>query len=51
MGKHLVLDTSPLEHAIQFKNLPPSVLWMHAPFYDTGWKNVKLIPCEKRSSL
>ena len=41
-GKHLVLDTSPPEHAIKFKKLPSSVLWMHAPFYGVGWKNFKL---------
>lgn len=42
MGKHLVLDTSPPEHAIKFSKLPPSVLWMHEPFYGYGWKNFRL---------
>lgn len=42
MGKHLVLDTSPPEHAIKFKGLPSSVLWMHEPFYGCGWKEFKL---------
>lgn len=42
MGKHLVLDTSPPEHAIKFNKLPPSVLWMHEPFYGYGWKTFRL---------
>src|SRR5204863_9320657 len=42
MGKHLILDTSPPEYAVKFRNLPSSVLWMHEPFYGAGWKNFRL---------
>lgn len=42
MGKHLVLDTSPLEHAKRFAKLPSSVLWIHAPYYGCGWKDFRL---------
>lgn len=42
MGKHLVLDTSPPDVAVKFKNLPASVLWMHEPFYGCGWREFRL---------
>jgi hypothetical protein len=42
MGKHLVLDTSPMEHAKRFRKLPSSVLWINAPFYGSGWREFQL---------
>lgn len=42
MGFHLVLDTSPLEHALSFSGLPETVRWVHEPLYGSGWKEFRM---------
>jgi hypothetical protein len=42
MGYHLVLDTSPREHAAIPSGLPETVRWIHEPLYGSGWKQFKM---------
>lgn len=47
MGRHVVLDTSP--DPLRFRNLPPSVRWIHEPTYGSGWANFKLRSAVERA--
>lgn len=47
MGRHLVLDTSPA--LPQLHDLPPSVRWVHEPFYGEGWKTFRLRTAVERA--
>lgn len=43
LGNHLVLDTTPAWGVREFRNLPRSVCWIHAPNYGAGWKNFRYV--------
>lgn len=49
MGKHVVLDTTPMEAAKTFKRLPSSVTWVHEPIYGHGWHEFKFRSALARS--
>ena len=44
MGEHVVLDTTPAPEAKTFRNIPPTVRWVHEPIYGRGWQNFKSAP-------
>lgn len=37
MGRHVVLDTTPLDRSRSFRLLPKSVIWIYEPIYGAGW--------------
>lgn len=50
MGKHLVLDTTiPEDNPRTFKNLPPSVTWIHEPLYGCGWKDFRFVAASQKA--
>jgi len=50
MGRHVVLDTTmPGENPKQFRNLPPSVTWIHEPLYGSGWKEFRFVAASQRA--
>lgn len=49
MGSHLIIDTTPSERAIKFKNLPDSVIWLHEPNFGAGWKEFRMRSAVERA--
>ena len=50
MGRHVVLDNSPQEHAIRFSKLPDSVTWIHEPIYGHGKSTMRMKSAVSRAS-
>jgi hypothetical protein len=50
MGRHVVLDNSPPEHAIRFQKLPKSVTWVYEPIYGHGKEVLRMISAVRRAS-
>jgi hypothetical protein len=49
LGVHLVLDTTPAPYARKFRNLPPTVVWVHEPIFGSGWKEFKFVSALERA--